>query len=371
MIDRIARFAANAVRMRAVNGARLRHQWRDFVTLRQALGTAPSEFYAYRMWDRDRTPEERVAYLTLADRRKIEGVLNPVPLQKSLLDKLAITTRLRDAGIPVPGLVASYHATTVSKDSPWRSLHGEAGLGALVKEGWPDGLVIKPNDGGAGRDVHVFMSVQDGYFHLVDGRRISPHRLASVLARRRNVLWKIERRVLPHRQLNAVVPDVLATLRVMSFRHRNGTTMIGPSVWKIPQGRSGVDNFARGSLAAPIDPHSGTIGAGRRSSSDTATASHPQTGVRFQGMQIPYWSEVDRLVRDALDVLPGLHGIGWDVGITDAGPVIIEANPWWGADVLQVPHGRGLVQGAFADYLHEFGLGELVQRREATRAGLA
>ena len=371
MIDRVARFVGNGVRMRAAHGARLRHQWSDFVALHRWLGVALSEFYSYRMWDRQRSPHERAAYLTFADRRLVEAALNPLALQKSLLDKLAITARLQQAGIPVPSVVAGYSTTALPPDPTWRALHGEAGITELAREAWPDGLVIKPIDGGGGRDVHVFRSVDSDGFRRIDGRCVSPRALASLLARRPGMRWKIERRIPPHPQLNALNPDVLATLRVMSFRRRDGSVLIGPVVWKIPLGRSGVDNFAQGSFAAPIESSSGTAGRMRRSGSEPELAVHPETAFPIEGTRIPHWSLVDPLVRTAFEVLPGLHALGWDVAIAEAGPLIIEANPWWSAELLQVPHGRGMVQGDFAEYLLEFGLSDLVRRRRLAAERLA
>lgn len=371
MIDRVARFVGNGVRMRAVHGARLRHQWSDFALLHRWIGVALSEFYLYRTWDRKRPPADRVAYITHADRRLVEAALNPLALQRSLLDKLAITARLVQAGIAVPEVVAAYTATATAPDPNWRSLHGEAGIAELAREEWADGLVIKPNDGGGGQDVHVFRSVGADGFHRIDGRCISPRALVSLLARRKGARWKIERRLRPHPQLNALNPDVLATLRVMSFRRRDGTVMIGPAVWKIPLGRSGVDNFARGSLAAPIELSTGIAGRARRSISEGDFALHPETGFRMEGTRLPQWPMVDPLVRAAFEVLPGLHAVGWDVAITETGPLIIEANPWWSAELLEVPHGRGLIQGEFAEYLCEFGLADLVRRRAIAAASLA
>jgi hypothetical protein len=150
----------------------------------------------------------------------------------------------------------------------------------------------------------------------------------------------------------------------MSFRRRDGSVTIGPVSWKIPLGRSGVDNFGRGSLAAPIELSAGVAGRARHSLSDPDFASHPETGVRIEGVRIPHWQRLDPVMRAAFEVLPGLHGIGWDVAIAESGPLIIEANPWWGPRMLEVPPGRGLVQGEFANFLEDFGLEDLIRRRK-------
>lgn len=43
-------------------------------------------------------------------------------------------------------------------------------------------------------------------------------------------------------------------------------------------------------------------------------------------MKIPFWEEVSEIVTKAHCLIPNLRYIGWDIAITDDGPVIIEAN---------------------------------------------
>ena len=56
------------------------------------------------------------------------------------------------------------------------------------------------------------------------------------------------------------------------------------------------------------------------------TDRHPDTGVMFHGISIPYWEEAKRLAVISAEKFPELVYIKWDIAITDAGPVIIEGN---------------------------------------------
>ena len=56
---------------------------------------------------------------------------------------------------------------------------------------------------------------------------------------------------------------------------------------------------------------------------------HPDSGVRFTGLQVPFWNEVLELCRGAARICPNLRSIGWDIAIAPGGPMIIEANHKW------------------------------------------
>ena len=49
------------------------------------------------------------------------------------------------------------------------------------------------------------------------------------------------------------------------------------------------------------------------------------------------WDEALSLVRRAARAFPDLLTLGWDVGFTDEGPIVLEANPHWAEDLTSVP----------------------------------
>lgn len=56
------------------------------------------------------------------------------------------------------------------------------------------------------------------------------------------------------------------------------------------------------------------------------TDRHPDTGVIFEGFQIPYWEDAKKLAVAAAEKLPELTYIKWDIAISETGPAIIEGN---------------------------------------------
>ena len=50
------------------------------------------------------------------------------------------------------------------------------------------------------------------------------------------------------------------------------------------------------------------------------------TGKPITGFQIPYWPEVLDLAERALRHIDGINFVGWDICVTEDGPIIIEGN---------------------------------------------
>ena len=58
----------------------------------------------------------------------------------------------------------------------------------------------------------------------------------------------------------------------------------------------------------------------------TTFEKHPISGFKFKGSKIPYMKEAIELVKKAALEVPEVRYVGWDVGIAEDGPVIIEGN---------------------------------------------
>ncbi|MGH6891445.1 MAG: sugar-transfer associated ATP-grasp domain-containing protein [Dongiaceae bacterium] len=82
-------------------------------------------------------------------------------------------------------------------------------------------------------------------------------------------------------------------------------------------------------FASTIDLETGALG---RMTGDKAeslsewTDHHPVTGAPVTGRIVPFWPEVVQLVIKAHGLLPGRVVVGWDVAVTEDGPVLLEGN---------------------------------------------
>ena len=74
---------------------------------------------------------------------------------------------------------------------------------------------------------------------------------------------------------------------------------------------------------------------------------HPDTGAPIAGHRLPCWAETMALATAALDAAHDRPSIGWDVAITDDGPVLVEGNTLSNPDIAQAPTGIPLSDTPF------------------------
>lgn len=104
-----------------------------------------------------------------------------------------------------------------------------------------------------------------------------------------------------------------------------------------------VDNFNAGGIAAPVNLTTGVLGrAVARHLTGGVFDSHPTSGTAITGFQLPNWPATLDLSLRAHDCRPSMPFVGWDVVITSSNPVLLEANPTWGEELFQLPHGQPL-----------------------------
>lgn len=64
---------------------------------------------------------------------------------------------------------------------------------------------------------------------------------------------------------------------------------------------------------------------------------HPMTGATIRGFEVPYWNEILDMCKKAAKITPEVRYSGWDVAITEAGPIFIEANHLPAYQLIQTP----------------------------------
>lgn len=88
-----------------------------------------------------------------------------------------------------------------------------------------------------------------------------------------------------------------------------------------------IDNWAQGGLVVGVDKNGTLMKYGYyKPGYGTKTEIHPDTLIKFEGIEIPYYRDIINTVKQFHSKLYSIHSVGWDVAITEEGPLFIEGN---------------------------------------------
>ncbi len=365
MRDRIAgawRTLETFAHLRRVHDVPLSHSVPDFLTFRRLLGARRGDFLTLWLWDRSLPMAERLRFLCDDDRLALEHLFSPKAERRAVRDKARVSEILEQAGIATPPTLAVIRPSG-DPVTHHRVLARPEDLEDALGTPLPHGLVCKPNFGIAGHDVQVFVSAdRNGLVHR-DGTSWSLERLWNLCGQHGQdatyagepIAWKLEHRIPPAPMLDRIHGPTLGCLRIVTFRRADGRLQTTPLTWKIPSGSTGIDNVSTGSFTAAVDPSTGLVGTPLDQATMTWHTHHPDSGHSLTGLRLPMAAAAVALALRAAECFPALGSLGFDVGLGSDGPTIVEVNPYWGAWFMQAPHRRGLIQGAFLEFLEEIG----------------
>jgi hypothetical protein len=128
--------------------------------------------------------------------------------------------------------------------------------------------------------------------------------------------------------------EALQTVRVVTLMNSKGKPQIINALLKIVQGNNITDNFAggdSGNLLANLNIETGQILAvvGKKNGSLESITYNQQTRKNYLEFTVPLWKETKELALDAATKFLPIQTIGWDIAITQNGPLMIEGNQCW------------------------------------------
>ena len=179
------------------------------------------------------------------------------------------------------------------------------------------GVFIKPIEGESGYDTFKVTTKDLSNLSLIKD-------VFNVLKKQSCIIQYLLEQ---HPVLDNIYPYSVNTIRIISVNIDDDIRLIS-SLIRFGAKKSYVDNASQGGFFVGIDMESGRIKQyGKRYFECGAQCLeyHPDTGVKFEGIVIPFYLEAKELLLKAATKLPA-NIIGWDVAITPVGPVIIEGN---------------------------------------------
>lgn len=150
----------------------------------------------------------------------------------------------------------------------------------------------------------------------------------------------VEQLVIQNKVMSKLCKESINTIRIMTFND-HGTPLIIWAGLRVGNGINPVDNFHAGGMGCSIDLKTGKIYSNAIDKDLNEFEKHPKSGLKFIGFKIPYFEEAKELVKKACLENDKIKLVGWDVAISEEGPVIIEGNRRPGFDLIQVLSDRG------------------------------
>lgn len=133
-----------------------------------------------------------------------------------------------------------------------------------------------------------------------------------------------------HPDMNKLNSSCVNTIRMDTFINPDGKVEIISAVLRTSVTGLHVDNVSSGGCAIGVNLATGRLRnfgyMGLKNGGTHLPTEHPLTHAIFQDLTIPHFENAKELVIQAAGCIPNLRLIGWDVAITENGPVLIEGN---------------------------------------------
>lgn len=288
--------------------------YKDIVASSLKYNTSLMDYFKLRFFEK--TSKEREEYAGVGFMYEYQLKMNPKGYREVLGNKAKFLEHFKD-------FVGRKWATI-------EMLEQNPALMKTFLENENGRVVVKNRNGQAGKEVDV-----------LETKDLTGDALLDIM--RKNKYDLVETFVVQHDEFMRIAPNALNTVRIVTqLVNENDVRIIDTSIRLSIHTR--IDNMRAGNIAMPLDPETGKI-CGNGAYTDITkedTLTHPLTGVQLMGFQVPYWKEIKDFAIKAAKHTPENKSIGWDIGLTNDGPILIEGNHNWSHELSQVPIKKGL-----------------------------
>ncbi len=308
------------------------------------------------VFDLDRRADEIAGtFLSKRSLVQIQDTLNPLPHHCLVQDKLNYHAECLVRGVAAPQVLAVVDVSSGADDPAARvnarRICSEGDM-AVFLAALPDPtrLIFKKRNGSHGEGLLALTATAAGAIDVQGAKLESGAILRHCQATASDSGYLVQPWLEPDPALRPLMPGPgLGCVRVMTVLIGN-EVRIPFAVVRIPVGANVIDDLdygTRGNLIASVDVAEGTVGKAwgpsrsRRHRLDVYTH-HPDTGAAIEGFRVPHWPELRHVVSAGARAFPELLTLGWDVGVTTNGILLLEANHHWDPHGPQITLQRGI-----------------------------
>ena len=217
--------------------------------------------------------------------------------------------------------------------------------GQIIESQYPDiisllkannHIFIKPIDSKKGQEVHEIDYINNQI--LVNNEIYGEEAFKSFMV---NLSSKfellIQTKIMQHSDVSKIYRKSVNTLRIVTINNTHSSKaediyLLGVEL-RLGANGNVTDNISAGGIKIGVDLEGKLCKYGFYNHKyGTKTTFHPDTNIQFEGYQLPFYKDSVKLCKEFHAKLKEIHLIGWDVALTDNGPVFIEGNDDCGTD---------------------------------------
>lgn len=304
------------------------HVMRDYCKLYRQKGLTMEEYDEFEF--EKRSESFRNDFLGKHEQRHYLRLLNPEKYYILMRNKYLTHKILENTGVRKAPLYAYYQPE--GGVSPNDEIANDAaGLVRILREKGVTECVMKATENSHGEGVRLCRQLQyqdnDILFEEGDGKTT---RLSSLLGRQPLIFEGVVRQTA---QFAAFNPSSVNTVRFMTALYPDNHSEVFATFIKIGRAGSIVDNAGDGgNVDVAVNTDTGVLQYaiqydGWRKVTDIDV--HPDTHAPLNGVAIEHWDAIKAEVCRFQQALPYCRVAGWDIAITDEGPLVIEVNDLW------------------------------------------
>lgn len=285
---------------------------------------------------------------------KIVPGLNDPKLKEVLDNKLYFSLYFGQFCIEIPKIVMYNHRNLFCKGAESFKIETEEEFRKLLRgmfdqcPSWGSIIIKKIYASSKGTDIYKIMPEE------IDSNR---EKIAMIFRKVISSEFLFQETIIQHHILNLLSPSSVNTLRIDTLVDEQGEVNVLSGYIRMSLRNHFVDNIGSGGCMVGVDLDTGKLRKYARSDFNYYGAElftqHPLTGTVFEGFELPFIKEVKTIVTRAAYLVPGLRIIGWDVAISEKGPVIVEGNSDYGIRGNDLAYGGYLAHPELKKVLKE------------------
>ena len=309
----------------------LREKWKVFKDYRKLYLKKGLTLDEYHDFEFEKQSEEfRQSFLGLNEQRYYLDYLNPLKYYSLARNKYLTHKILENTGIRKSELYCYYQpeGKVIESDEIANNL---IDVCRILKAKNVTECVIKTTESSHGDNVYVVnhLEFEDDDCNLTLFNH-SIIKLSDIIGRDPIIFESVIKQTAQFSAFNA---SSVNTIRFMTTLYPDNKTRLVATFIKIGRSNKCVDNAGGGgNVDAIVNEESGELkhviqfdGLGKIQD----ITHHPDSGTLLEGVKILHWNEIVAQVLHFQECFPYCKAAGWDIAITDDGPVVIEVNDFW------------------------------------------